>query len=77
MNAHAIPFAVLFQVRPAISIVHWIMHGLTLQLMPVITAYLERGWIAAMSIIAAWVVQSIRTQPDWRFRSSSSFPVPV
>jgi hypothetical protein len=62
MNVHAIAFALLFQARRGISIMHWSMHSLALQLTPVITAYLERGSVAAVSIAAAWVAQSARKQ---------------
>jgi hypothetical protein len=60
MRAHAIAFAPLFQARLAISIMPWIMHRLALQLMPVLTAYLERGSVAVISLVAARVTHSAR-----------------
>lgn len=60
MNVDAI--ALRFQPRLVVSIMLWTTHRLTLQLMPLIAAYLERGWGAAMSMVAALVVQSVRTR---------------
>lgn len=60
MNVDAI--ALHFQGRLVTSVMLWTMHRLTLQLMPVITAYMERGWGAAVSMVAALVVQSVRTR---------------
>lgn len=58
MNVDAI--AVRFPARLVVNIMLWTMHRLTLQLMPVITAYLECGWGAAMSMVTTRVVHFVR-----------------
>jgi hypothetical protein len=60
MNMHATEF--LFQARLTISIVRWITQRLVLQLTPIIATYLERGGVAALSMAAMWVAQSIRNR---------------
>jgi hypothetical protein len=62
MKILAIAFSSLFQTSSVISNQHWMMHSVALQLMPVITAYLERGSAAAMILLTAWAVQSVRNR---------------
>jgi hypothetical protein len=39
--------------------VRWIMQRLVLQLMPVIATYLERGGVAALSMVAIWFARAV------------------